>query len=137
MKRSRLNKWINIAPALIASLIDIIITIVHQPEAYWNGNLSKGQEGNPIGAFFMANHVSGIFLISGIWLILIMILGYYLPQKISKYFLLFTLIAHSFGGSSWLSAKNGFWLAMVLILFNTVTYLLADSYIKRTDFKYS
>lgn len=119
------HRWINLAPALIASLIDITITIVHQPEEYWEGNLDKANEGNPIGATFMANHVSGIFTISGIWIILIIVLGYYLPMKISRYFLLFTLIAHSYGASTWISPRYGYWSAMVLILFNTTTYLVA------------
>jgi len=126
MRMNRVNRWINVAPALIASLIDIIITIVHQPKAYWEGNLNKANEGNPIGATLMANHVSGIFLISGIWIILIIVLGYYLPKKISKYFLLFTLIAYSYGASTWISPRYGFWSAMVLILFNTTTYLMAN-----------
>ena len=122
---NRINKWINLTPALIASLIDVTVTIVHQPKEYWEGNLNKANEANPIGAILMANHVSGIFLISGIWIILIIVLGYYLPNKISKYFLLFTLIAHSYGAAAWLSTRYGFWSAMVLILINTATYLIA------------
>ena len=132
MKRDRFKKWINLTPALFASLIDITLTIVHIPNEYWNGNLSKANEGNPIGAALMANHVSGIFLISGIWIILIVILGYYLPNKISRFFLLFTLIAHSYGASTWISPRYGFWSAMTLILFNTTTYLIAENQIHRS-----
>ncbi len=131
MGRNRTNKWINLAPALIACLIDITVTIVHQPKEYWEGNLNKANEGNPIGATLMANHVSGIFLISGIWIILVVVLGYYLPNKISRYFLLFTLIAHSYGASTWISPRYGFWSAMALILFNTTTYLIANDIINK------
>lgn len=129
MEGNRIYKWINLAPALFASLIDITITIVHQPKEYWNGNLSEANEGNPIGATLMVNHISGIFLISGLWIILIIVVGYYLPNRLSKYFLLFTLIAHSYGASTWISPRYGFWFAMALILFNTTTYLLADDMI--------
>lgn len=76
-------------PALVASLIDITVTIVHQRK---QGDLSQANEGNPLGALFMSSHVSGLFLISGIEVILIMTLGYYLPNRISKYPLLFVLI---------------------------------------------
>lgn len=131
MAGNRLNKWINLAPALIAAIIDISVTIIHQPKEYWDGNLDKANEGNPIGASLMANHVSGLFLISGIWIILIITLGYYLPSKLSKYFLLFTLIAHSYGASTWISPRYGYWSAMFLILFNTMTYLYAADAISK------
>ncbi|MDN5204892.1 hypothetical protein QQ008_26105 [Fulvivirgaceae bacterium BMA10] len=130
---NRLDRWINLAPALIASLIDITVTIVHQPKEYWEGNLDKANEGNPIGAIFMANHVSGLFLISGIEIILIMFLGYYLPNRISKYLLLFVLIAHSCATTTWIAGRYGFWSIMALALFNTLTYLIANDIInKRT-----
>lgn len=122
------NKWISMVPALIAAIIDISVTIIHQPKAYWEVNLSKANEGNPIGASLMANHVSGIFVISGIWIVIIIVAGYYLPTKFSRYFLLFTLIAHSYGACTWISPRYGFWSAMALILLNTVSYLTADNY---------
>lgn len=126
------NRLLRIAPALIASLIDISITIIHQPKEYWDGNLNKANEGNPIGAALMAEHISGLFVISGFWVIVIIVLGYYLPNWLSKYFLLFTLIAHSFGASTWLSSRYGFWYAMALILFNTITYLLIEQRLNPT-----
>lgn len=116
------NKIKSLIPAYIASLIDIGLTIIQQKPEYWNGNLAASNEGNPIGKYFMLNHVSGLFVISGIWLIIIGIAGYYLPSKFSKIFLLFVLIAHSFGAST----RLPFWWAMVLILFNTVVYILID-----------
>lgn len=128
MNQNRLAKWIYLSPAFIAALIDISITIIHQKKEYWQGNLDIANEANPIGAALMARHVSGIFVISGIWLIAIALLGYYLPRKISRYFLLFTLIAHSYAASSWLS---GFWYPMALILFNTVMYIKANDITNR------
>ena len=75
----------------------------------------------------MGNHVSGIFVISFIWLVIIGILGYYLPRKFSNVFLLFVLIAHSWGASSWISNLYGFWYIMVFILFNsTLFYIIED-----------
>ncbi len=131
MRLNRLEKWVNLVPALIASLIDITITIIHQPKEYWEGNLRKANEGNPLGAILMANHVSGIFIISGIEIILIIVLGYYLPNKISKYFLLFVLIAHSCAATTWISSRYGFWWVMALALFNTLSYLLASNTTKQ------
>jgi len=120
----RTTKLLLMVPALWASLFDILITIVLQPKAYWNGDLGAGNEGNPIGSFFMKNHISGIFVISIFWLVLIGLLGYYLPRQLAKIFLMFVLIAHSYGASTWLSNKFGFWYAMAFILFNSILFSL-------------
>jgi hypothetical protein len=119
---TRKQRLLLLIPALWASLFDIVITIVHQPKEYWSGDLKAGNEGNPIGALFMRNHVSGIFVISILWLILIGVLGNYLPKRISRVFLLFVLIAHSFGASTWLSNRYSFWYAMVFVLFNAILF---------------
>ena len=128
---NRLNRWINLAPTLIACLIDISITIVHVPKEYWQGNLNKANEGNPLGAIFMANHISGLFIISAIEVVLIMLLGYYLSRKTSRYLLLFVLIAHSCAATTWISGRYGFWSIMALALFNILTYLIANDIIKK------
>jgi hypothetical protein len=121
------NKLLFLIPALWTSLFDIAITITHQPKEYWNGDLTKANEGNPIGALFMENHIAGLFFISGLWIIIIALLGYFLPRQISKVFLLFCLIAHSFGASTWLSSRYGFWYALTFILFNSILYCIVDN----------
>jgi hypothetical protein len=115
-------------PALWASLFDTVITIVHQSKDYWSGDLKAANEANPIGAVFMKYHVAGLFILSALWMILVSVLGYYLPRKISRVFLLFVLIAHTFGGSTWLTGKYGFWCVMTFILFNSILfYVVKDS----------
>lgn len=121
------DKLLLLVPAGWASLFDISITILHQPKEYWEGDLTKKNEGNPIGALFMENHVAGIFIISACWLILIALLGYYLPQKVSKIFLLFCVMAHSYGASTWLYNQYGFWYVMAFLLFNAVLYSIIDN----------
>lgn len=129
------DKLILIIPAFWASLFDTVITIIHQPRQYWSGDLSVANEGNPIGAFFMRNHVSGIFFISIFWLALIVVLGYYLPRKISRVFLLFTLIAHSFGASTWLSIHYGFWSVILFILINSILFYIAVDIVNQSTDK--
>jgi hypothetical protein len=63
MKRK--DKLFFLVPALWTSLFDVAITIIHQPKEYWNGDLTKANEGNPIGALFMGIHIAGLFIISG------------------------------------------------------------------------
>jgi len=121
----------SLIPALWACLFDIVITILHQPTEYWSGDLNQANEGNPFGAFFMKTHISGIFTISAVWIILVIALGYFLPRRTARVFLLFTLIAHSFGASTWLSGRYSFWFAMLFILFNSILfYMVEDTYKK-------
>jgi len=131
MKKS--HKLLLLIPALWASIFDILITTYFQNPDYWKGDLSKATEGNPIGAWFMSQHVSGLFIISVFWIILIGVLGYYLPAKLRKIFLLFCVIAHSYGGSSWLTVFSGFWSLIVFIFFNTVLYCLIEDYVNKEE----
>lgn len=124
MKDKILNsKFLLLIPAYWACLFDEIITIINQSDEYWKGDLSKANEGNPIGAFFMANHTSGLYIICGVWLILIAVIGYKLSDRKLKIFALFVLIAHSFGASSWLSQYYGFWYAIIFILINSILFI--------------
>lgn len=109
------TRSILLIPAYWACLFDEIITIAHQPGKYWNGDLRKANEGNPIGAFLMVKHMSGIFLISAAWLIIIGLIGFFIPHKYLKIFILFVLLAHTWGASSWLSQYYGFWSVMTFI----------------------
>ena len=125
------NKLLLVIPAFWASLFDIIITIIYQPNDYWNGNLKIANEGNPIGGLLMEIHISGIFVVSILWLILIIILGYYLPKKISQIFLLFVLIANSWGASSWIYMHHGFWYVMIFMLFNSILFYKIENIVNR------
>lgn len=124
---TRKNKLLLLVPALWTSTFDIAITIVHQSKEYWDGDLTKANEGNPIGALFMKNHVSGLFVISGLWIITIGLLGYFLPRQTRKIFLLFCVIAHSYGASTWLSSRHGFWYAVTFMLFNSILYCVIEN----------
>lgn len=128
---NRKEKLLALIPALWASLFDAVITIVHQPKDYWNGNLNAANEANDIGNYMMKQHVSGLFIVCGIWLILIGILGFYIPKKYSRIFLLFVLIAHSFGASSWLSDNYGFWTAIIFIGFNAILFYKIEDLINK------
>ncbi|SHG64081.1 hypothetical protein [Flavobacterium johnsoniae] len=130
------SKLILLIPAYWACIFDEIITIVNQSDEYWKGDLSKANEGNPIGAFMMASHTSGLFIICLLWLLLIGIIGYYLSNRKLKIFALFVLIAHSFGASTWLSFHYNFWFAIAFIFVNAVLFIEADNiYEKRRKLK--
>ncbi|HEY3402455.1 MAG TPA: hypothetical protein VGK59_03650 [Ohtaekwangia sp.] len=129
---NRKEKWMLMIPAFWASLFDIGITIGHQSQEYWSGNLTSANEANPIGSFFMTSHVSGIFVISLLWLVLIGLLGYYLPRKLSRIFLLFVLMVHSVGASTWLLSNYGFWYVILLMMTNAVLFYVIEDMVFRS-----
>ncbi|MBE8728096.1 hypothetical protein [Flavobacterium hungaricum] len=137
MKEKVLNsKIILLIPAYWACLFDEIITIVFQSEQYWKGDLSKADEGNPIGAFFMAQHIYGLFVLCILWLLIIGAAASKLSGRKLKIFVLFVLIAHSFGASSWISNHFGFWYAIIFMFINAVLFIECQNiYERRNDFK--
>ena len=126
------NRFILLIPAYWACLVDETITIVHQPAAYWQGNLQAGNEANPIGAALMRNHVSGIFLISFAWLIAIGIIGYWLPERFVKTFALIILMAHTGGAIGWITPHYGFWCSIAFIIFNSALFIQLEKTYSRS-----
>ncbi|MBI9036388.1 MAG: hypothetical protein JEZ03_18150 [Bacteroidales bacterium] len=94
-------------------------------------NLSKANEANPMGGFLMHTHVSGIFIISGLWLLLIGLLGFYLPKRVSRYFLVFVLVSHSIAASSWIFPRFGFWSFIGLALINSSLFVFIDERVRK------
>jgi hypothetical protein len=124
-------KYLSLVPAYFVALFDCIITITHQSKSYWNGDLKAFNEANPIGAFFMSHHVSGIFIVCLSWLIIIFIISHFLKGHIRDMYLLFVLIAHSVGASSWLSSLYGFWSWIVFVGFNSILYVLVNKKVQK------
>lgn len=110
-------------PAYWACLFDEAIPIIYQPKAYWDRNLKMANEANPIGSFLMKSHISGIFLIAFIWLVVIGLISYFIPLKYLKTFVLFVLLAQTWGASSWFSQYYGFWSAITFIAFNSILFI--------------
>lgn len=133
-KRKISNVLLILIPAFWACLVDLILTIMNQPFGYWQGNLQIAEEGNPLIKFLMKNNISGIFIFVTIWLLFIVIIGYYLPTKLLRMLSIFVLIAHTYGGSSWLAECCGFWTVINYILLNSVLFIaIQDIYTIRTS----
>lgn len=126
MKKELKNRLIIILPAFFAALLDILITIYFQPKEYWNGSLKYHNEANPIGSFAMSESIYGLFIISAIWLIIILILGIFIPYKWISYVSLFILISHTLGGCSWIMINFGFQYQFILIGINTFLFILTN-----------
>lgn len=129
------KRWLLLIPAFWASGFDIAISIIQQPKEYWAGDLLASNEGNPVGKFMMMKHVSGIFVVSFSWLVVITCLGYYLPNKLSRIFLVFVLIAHSYGAATWINRAYGFWVEILFFIFNAFLFFWMDELAGITNLK--
>lgn len=128
MSNKALHKFIMLIPAFWAALFDMTITVIYQPNEYWKGNLNIANEANPIGAFAMKHHVLGFFIVSFLWLLIIGLVGAFLPKKTTVFFTLFVLLCHTWGGSSWIMNNFGFWFVMLYMLTNSFLFLYCQNY---------
>ena len=115
MKSRKIN-LLMIIPTFAVALFDMAITITHQPNQYWEGNLLATREGNPVAVAFMNEHVLGFFVLSAIWLSIIFLLGYFLPRKVSHFFLFVVFVLHCSAASTWVLSLGGFWLFVVFTI---------------------
>ena len=136
MKKEKiLHKLVMLLPAFWAALFDMTITVVYQPNEYWNGNLNVANEANPIGAFAMKHHVLGFFIVCLFWLFIIGIVGSFLNKKNLPLFTLFVLICHTWGGSSWIMNHFGFELVMIYIFLNSLFFIKIQKYYNSKEIK--
>jgi hypothetical protein len=134
MKKGKVvNILLIFIPFFWACFVDLILTTINQPTEYWYGNLQMVSEGNPLVEFLMKNSISGIFIFVSFWIPIIVIIGYYLPSKFLRVLVLFVVILHTYGASSWLAECCGFWTLITFVLLNSFMFILfEDIYRLRT-----
>jgi len=133
-KKKVANNIIIFIPAFWACLVDLLLTTINQPVEYWQGNLQMVREGNPLIEFLMKNSISGIFIFVTLWLLTIVMIGYYLHSKLLRVLALFVLIAHTYGASSWLAECCSFWTVIAYVLLNSVLFIaFVDIYSLKTS----
>lgn len=132
-------RWISIrlllaAPAVWALLVDVFFTVVFQDPEYWSGNLEMANEGNPFGAAAMGQSVYGVFLMSGWWLLMILLFTVVLPFKIARVFAVAVLLGQTYGATTWIMPRYGFWLAVALWAVNAALFFIFyDLHVKRKN----
>ena len=120
------QKLLAIVPALWAIFFEAVITIVHQSEEYWNGILNMAYDGYSIGSLLEKKYVPETFISCVLTMIIIGVLGYYLPRKVSRVLLLFMIIDCSWVALGWISKYYGFWFVILFILFNSVLFYFIE-----------
>jgi|GEM_PF-4079466 len=89
-----------VGATLLPAIIDITVTSLGQPPDYWT-NTSLYKEGNPLVAVLLQNGFYSFLAGASIYLILLALLLWKLPRKISLWIGVFAYSAHIFGSSTW------------------------------------
>jgi magnesium-transporting ATPase (P-type) len=131
------SKLIILIPTIIVCIVDLIITTIYQYPEYWNNDLSVANEGNPVLYFAMSNHVAGLFIATFLWLLLISCICFFVPKIVTKFIALAVLIGNTWGISSWISGDYKFWLIMLLIIVNSLMFIIFDTLQDRIMMKYN
>ena len=142
-RETKLLLWM-FFPILLPYICDITLTLIGQPEQYWQGNYLAVAEANPISHWFLAKHPVVYILYS-----IARFLGYglfiaILPLKFSRIVSIFLILAHTVGAYGW--AKNvfyvGYWERVGLLIlpailiaysFDQVNSLVVENAIKRSE----
>lgn len=98
-------------------MIDLAVTSYGQATIYWQGQLDAVNEANPVVNWAMVKSQSGLFIITFLWLMLVIALVYWCPRPVATFIAVAIVIGNSFGACSWLSYYS-FWYAIGLIVFN-------------------
>jgi hypothetical protein len=90
-----------VSPILLF-LIDISLTLWHQPSGYWAGDYATAIESSPEVRRVMQTHPALLFLMIAVWIGVIVLLVRLLPRTLAEIFSVSTAIAHTACASSWL-----------------------------------
>jgi hypothetical protein len=112
----RVRLWIG--PVLMCA-VDAVVTLLGQPESYWDGARHSAKESNPFGLWLLHIHPSAF--VAGV---MVSILGYVLlierlPKNLARVASFLLLFLHALGAASWFIAHGilGLTAAVLWLLF--------------------
>ena len=91
-----------LAAPFLLSMVDLLVTLYFQPEAYWNGDRSTVVEGNPIARFAFSIHP--LLIIPGLvgWYALVIPLILKTPAWVGLRIHTFLVVGHLVAVAGWL-----------------------------------
>ena len=124
MKRGR--GWLCLPP-MLAGLVDLAVTLLGQPAAYWEGNLGAAREGAPHGMWLFHQHYLAFPLAFAGWIAIYCAAILLLPRGLARLTAVAVTIGHASAGNSWLSYHAGYWATIVAdIVYGAVTVLALE-----------
>ncbi|TET48846.1 MAG: hypothetical protein E3J64_10445 [Anaerolineales bacterium] len=110
MKRGRV--WLCLPPVL-AGLVDLAVTLLGQPAAYWEGNLWAAREGAPHGMWLFNQHQLAFPLAFAGWIVIYCAAIVLLPRRLVRVAAVAVTVGHVSGANSWLRNLAGYWFTIL------------------------
>ena len=108
--------WLCISPILLC-LVDQGLTLGGQPEAYWAGDYTKANEGNPVLRWCLQQHPAASAAYDLAWIALFGFFIVVLPWQIAKTISLGVALGHIVGSGTWMWWRYElYWLFPVMLL---------------------
>ncbi|MBL8799255.1 MAG: hypothetical protein JNM56_35545 [Planctomycetia bacterium] len=114
------HAWLCLGP-LLAYHLDVLLTLIGQPDAYWAGHLDQAREGNPFPRWLMHQHPLLFPLAALLWLPTFCAVILWLPARFAKWVAFLIQMGHTLAAGSWLvELAPGGYLAAVPFLYLSV-----------------
>jgi hypothetical protein len=118
MLRVRNPVALALLPAAVC-LLDVALTLHGQPAAYWQGDYSQANEGNPLPRLFLEAHP--LAFVAGVvgWVVFCVTFLLVAPRRLAILAWQALLLGHTVGASSWLLLGwpgSGSWLALGVVV---------------------
>ena len=95
------NAWLCLGPLLVY-VLDVTLTLIGQPEAYWAGNLDQAKEGNLFPRWMMHQHPWLFPLVALVWLPTFCTAILWLPARFAKVIAFVLQVGHTLAAASWI-----------------------------------
>ena len=87
-------------PLLLVLLIDLIFTLVGQPEIYWQ-NYNFYNEGSPLGIFFLSQHPGYFLLFYIFYVAVVLLVATNLKRPFNIVWAISFFLGHVWGSATW------------------------------------
>lgn len=91
---------VKLFPVILVMFIDLTLTLCLQPSEYWD-DYSLYREGSPLGRILLKAGPEYFVISSILYMIFCPVVITKLPKRLGKMVIIFLIIAHSWGASSW------------------------------------
>jgi hypothetical protein len=110
----RSKAWLCVGPVLLC-LLDQGLTLLGQPQAYWQGHFAAAFEGNPLLKTMLRHGHAGLLLMP-LWLAVVCGLVLALPRRFAMAASIAIMLGHTWGAATWMSwmLPGGYWACMAL-----------------------
>ena len=99
--------WL-VVPVWLWLVADVSLTLVGQPDSFWDGDYTTALEANPIVHPILTLGPGPFILLAILWAMFCGLFVVYFPYRLVTWFVLIAALSHAFGGCTWL-VRLGTW----------------------------